>query len=190
MKDDFVLRDEQKEEFERLFKLYRDGMLRYAYSFIRDEELAEDIIQEAFIKVAGCMDKIREMEDKHQKNFLFVIVKNCSIDCIRRMKREWMQTSRLEDEEILADGEDVLQVICEGEQKRFLHEEIAKLKKAYQEVLVLKYIEELTDEEIARKLDISKENVRIRIYRAKKALAKAIRPEEDKNKNEDGHLKK
>lgn len=185
MREDFLLPDEQKEELEKLFKLYRDGMVRYAYSFIQDEELAEDIIQEVFIKVAGCMDKIREMEEKHQKNFLFVAVKNCSIDHMRKMKREWTQTSPLEDEDILADGEDVLQVICEGEQKRFLHEEIGKLKGAYQEVLILKYIDELTDEEIAEKLDISKENVRIRTYRAKKALAKAIRADEDESQEGD-----
>lgn len=180
MRDDFLLPVEQKEELEKLFRLYRDGMLRYAYSLVRDEEVAEDIIQEAFVKVAGCMERVKEMEDKHQKNFLFVVVKNCSIDYIRKMKREWTQISRLEDEEALSDGEDILQVICEGEQKKFLHDEIGKLRKAYQEVLILKYIQELTDEEIAEKLDISTENVRIRTYRAKKVLAKAIRSKTDK----------
>lgn len=179
MRDEFLLPEGQKEELENLFKSYQTGMLHYAFSFVRDEELAEDIIQEAFIKVAGCMEQVRTMKDDQRKNFLFMVVRNCSIDCMRKLKKEWQRVGSLENEEILSDGEDVLQVICEGEQKKFLHEEIGKLKKPYQDVLVLKYLNELTDSEIAEKLEISKENVRIRAYRAKKALAKAIRPEKD-----------
>lgn len=186
MREEFLLPNEQKEELEKLFRLYKDGMLHYAFSFTRNEEMAEDIIQDVFIKVAGCMDRVGEMEDDYRKNFLFVIVKNCSIDYLRRMKKEWTQTCHLEDELVLADGSDVLEVICEGEQKRFLHEEIGKLKKPYQEVLVMKYIQGLKDDEVAKKLDISTENVRIRIYRAKKVLAKAIRMEEENAKSEHG----
>ncbi len=150
-------------------------MLRYAYSLVRDEAAAEDIAQEVFIKAAGCMDQIAEIESSHTQGFLYTIVKNCSIDYIRKMKKEWKQICRLDDDMILVDDEDILEDICDSENREFLYGEIRKLKKAYQEVLLMKYTQELSDEEIAAELDISIENVRIRIFRARKALSKMLK---------------
>lgn len=175
MKDDFLLSREQKERFEELYKVYWKSMLRYAYSLIRDEAAAEDIVQEVFIKAAGCMDQIMEIEDSHTQNFLFTIVKNCSIDYIRKMKKEWKQICSLDEDIILVDDEDILEDICDSENRESLYAEIKKLKKAYREVLLMKYAQELSDEEIASELDISTENVRIRIFRARKALSKVMK---------------
>lgn len=177
MKEDFLLPYEQEKRLEEIFRMHQKGMLRYAYSLIQDEAAAEDIIQEVFIKVAGCMDQIEEAESSHTHNFLFKIVRNCSIDYMRRMKKEWKQTCSLDEDMVVVYDEDVLEIICDSESKRFLREEIGKLKKVYREVLIMKYEQEMSDEEIASKLHISTVNVRIRIHRAKKALSKVIKPD-------------
>lgn len=175
MKGDFLLSLEQKERFEELYKVYWKSMLRYAYSLIRDEAAAEDIVQEVFIKVAGCMDQIMDMQGSHIQNFLFTIVKNCSIDYIRKMKKEWKQICSLDEDIVLVDEEDILEDICKGENRELLYAAIDKLKKAYQDVLLMKYVQEMSDEEIASELKISADNVRIRIFRARKALSKVIK---------------
>ena len=179
MKEDYQLPLEQKEKLEKLFRLYSKNMVQYAYTFVRERQAAEDIIQETFIKIAGCMEQIDDIESGHTRSFLFKIVKNCSIDYIRKRKKEWKQTCCLDDNIVLLNDTDMLEIICDSESKTILHEKIHKLKKAYQEVMIMKYERELSDEEIAEELGITEENVRIRIYRAKKVLLKDMKREED-----------
>lgn len=183
MRNDFLMPN-QKEKFEQLFKAYYDSMLRYSNSIIRDEAAAEDVVQEVFIKIAGCIDQIDEIEGSHTKGFLSTITRNCSIDYMRRMNREWKQICSL-DEELLANDMDLLDLICKNERDKLLHGEIRKLRAAYREILVMKYEQELSDEEISEKLNISVNNVRVRVFRARKALSKAIKPDTGKPGDDD-----
>lgn len=185
MKNNFQLSFEHKKQLEKLFKMYHKSVFRYAFTFTGDEAAADDITQEVFMKVAGCMNQIQDIENSHTQNFLFTIVKNCSIDYVRKRKKEWGQICSLDENIVLSKDEDLLETICDSESKAFLHNEIGKLKKAYREVLVMKYEKELSDDEIAAALDITSENVRIRMFRARKALSKIIKQDNSQSGNKD-----
>lgn len=173
MKNDFLMPN-QKEKFEQLFKKYYNTMFRYSNSIVRDKSAAEDVVQEVFIKIAGCIEQIDEVDGNHTKGFLSTVTRNCSIDYMRKANKEWKHICSL-DEELLANDMDLLELICENERKKLLHREMDKLKATYREILVMKYEQELTDEEIAEKLNISPNNVRVRIFRARKALSSAMK---------------
>lgn len=185
MKKDVQLSFEQKEHLEKLFKMYHKKVCRYAFTFTGDAAAADDITQEVFMKVAGCMDQIQDIESSQAQNFLFTIVKNCSIDYVRKRKKEWGQICSLDDQIILAKDEDLLQTICDSESKALLYDEIGKLKKTYRDILFMKYEKELSDDEIAAALDITSENVRTRMFRARKALSKRIRQDGSLHKSTD-----
>lgn len=181
MKNDIQLSFEHKKQLEKLFKMYHKGVFRYAFTFTGDEAAADDITQEVFMKVAGCMNQIQDAESSYTQKFLFTIVKNCSIDYVRKRKKEWGQICSLDENIVLAKDADLLEAICDSESKAFLHEEIGKLKKTYREILIMRYEKELSDDEIAAALDITSENVRIRMFRARKALSKMLKQDSSSN---------
>ena len=174
MKNDVQLSCEHKERLEKLFRMYHKKVCRYAFTFTGDKAAADDITQEVFIKMAGCMNQIQDLESSHTQNFLFTVVKNYSIDYVRKRKKEWGHVCGLDENMALSEEDDLLETICDSESKAFLYAEMKKLKKTYRDILYMKYEKELSDEEIAAALEITSENVRIRMFRARKALCKRI----------------
>lgn len=57
-----------------------------------------------------------------------------------------------------------------GETKALLHEALAELSESYQEIIELRDLEELSTEEVAEKLGLTRVNVRVRLHRARKEL--------------------
>lgn len=78
-------------EYERLFQLiyekYRYLMLKIAYDILKGKQLAEDAVQEAFIKAANNMQKICRYHSMSPKRYLITITKNTSIDMYRKRQK-------------------------------------------------------------------------------------------------------
>ncbi|MCZ8228318.1 sigma-70 family RNA polymerase sigma factor [Flavobacterium sp.] len=141
-----------------------------------NETDAEDITIETFSK---AFDKISTYNSEFQFNtWLIAIAKNVHIDLLRKKKSNlFVEITEEQDRQAynIADttpsAEDEL--ITEQNLSRLL-QFIKELKPHYQEVIQLRYFQELSYQEIATKIDEPISNVKIKLLRAKKLLAEII----------------
>lgn len=157
-------------DFNQLFFTYSRRLQGLAFSYVKDSFLAEDIVQEAFLKAYKKMDSI---EDGNKiGSWLSAITVRTAIDFLRMEKRK---TSNL------IGSSDIMLEIAAAETNtedeagiRFFKEEISQgiesLSKESQEVLTLKINHGLNEKEIASRLRLKPSTVKTRLYRARKQL--------------------
>ncbi|MCC9017044.1 MULTISPECIES: RNA polymerase sigma factor [Flavobacterium] len=162
------------------FTFLLDYFWNEVYSFMlkrtENETIAEDITIETFSK---AFDKIASYNSEFQFNtWLIAIAKNVYIDLLRKKKTSlFIEITDNEDQQAynIADptpsAEDAL--IKEQNLSRLL-QCIKELKPHYQEVIQLRYFQEMTYQEIALKINEPLSNVKVKLLRAKKLLAEII----------------
>lgn len=161
----------EKRKFERLYHQYRQTMYRAAYSILQDAHEAEDAVHMAFEKIIDHLEKINENDCHKTKAFLVIVVESAAIDLYRKRKRgHGVPYEELEP--FVEDGTG-----SDHAEKDAVSRAIARLPVAYSTVLRLKYSHGYENREIAAILKISEDNVRQRIFRAKKRLAELLEEE-------------
>lgn len=162
------------------FTFLLDHYWNEVYGFMlrrtENETDAEDITIDTFSK---AFDKIASYNPEYQFNtWLIAIAKNVHIDMLRKKRTSlFIEITDEEDEQAynVADtaptAEDEL--ITEQNLSRLL-QFIKELKPHYQEVIQLRYFQELSYQEIADKIGEPLSNVKIKLLRAKKLLAEII----------------
>ncbi|HRU05272.1 MAG TPA: sigma-70 family RNA polymerase sigma factor [Candidatus Brocadiia bacterium] len=150
--------------FRVLVDKYRRVAYTAAYGFLRDEHLARDISQEAFVRV---FRGLKRYDPKRPfVTWLRRIVVNLAIDELRRKRRR----SELPLEEHLADraeGDPALPAEA-AEQRQAVWEILDQLPLKYRTVMTLREIEGLPTEEVAKVIGRPEVSVRWRLHRARK----------------------
>ena len=163
--------------FTALLDYYWNEVYGFMLKRTENETDAEDITIETFAK---AFDKINTYNPEFQFNtWLIAIAKNVHIDLLRKKKTSlFVEITEAEDHQAynIADStpsaEDEL--ITEQNLSQLL-QYIKELKPHYQEVIQLRYFQEMTYQEIANKIDEPLNNVKVKLLRAKKLLAEIIR---------------
>ena len=162
--------------FTFLLDYYWNEVYGFMLKRTENETNAEDITIETFSK---AFDKIASYNPEFQFNtWLIAIAKNVHIDLLRKKKSSLFIDITDEEDDIayaVADtspsAEDKL--ITEQNLSRLL-QFIKELKPAYQEVIQMRYFQEMSYQEIADDLEEPLNNVKIKLLRAKKLLAEII----------------
>jgi RNA polymerase sigma-70 factor (ECF subfamily) len=162
--------------FTSLLDMYWNEVYGFMLKRTENETDAEDITIETFSK---AFDKISHYNPEFQFNtWLIAIAKNVHIDMLRKKKISlFVDMTDEEDHQAynVADttpsAEDKL--ITEQNLSRLL-EYIKELKPHYQEVIQLRYFQEMSYQEIAEQLNEPLSNVKVKLLRAKKLLAEII----------------
>jgi RNA polymerase sigma-70 factor (ECF subfamily) len=165
--------EQDKNKFEILYTTYRKLMFYVANRIIKDQYLAEDAVHQAFIKIIENLDKIEDVHCHKTKSYTVIIVRNNAINMYNRRKRN--TTIPLEQMEFCIFDE----TCSRSEDLDYLTKAVMKLPVIYKEVLTLKYVQELSNEEIAQTLGISEATVRKRLERARHKLQESIKQEEN-----------
>jgi RNA polymerase sigma factor (sigma-70 family) len=162
--------------FTFLLDLYWNEVYGFMLKRTENETTAEDITIETFSK---AFDKIATYNPDFQFNtWLIAIAKNVHIDLIRKNKSSlFIEISEDENKQAynIADTTPTVEdeLIIEQNLSRLL-QFIKMLKPHYQEVIQLRYFQEMSYQEIATKIDEPLSNVKIKLLRAKKLLAAII----------------
>ena len=149
----------------------------YAFQLRRtqNENDAEDITIQTFSK---AFDKINTYNDDYKFNtWLINISKNIHIDLVRKQKKSIQNTSKDNDEnflDIIDDSPSPEDKIITEQNLAKLLRDIKKLKPHYQEVINLRFFQELSYKEISTELNEPINNVKVKLLRAKKLLAEII----------------
>lgn len=172
--DDRALLTEWYLEFNKI-------MRKKAYDIISDYELANDMVNEAFIKIIKNIEKIKELNCHGRAVYFVSTIRSVSIDYLRRKKLELQHVDQF-------DGEDALQNSTGINQKEFdsyeQKEYFADVEKAFsmlaerdRYLLIYRYAWDMSSKEIAELLNIKEGNVNSYIRRAKSKLTQILEGE-------------
>ncbi|GGB74937.1 DNA-directed RNA polymerase sigma-70 factor [Flavobacterium suaedae] len=163
--------------FTSLLDLYWNEVYGFMLKRTQNETDAEDIVIETFAK---AFDRITTYNPDYAFNtWLISIAKNAHIDMLRKKKsslfvaineKEEKQAYNIADDSLSAEDE----LIQEQNLSRLL-ECIKKMKPQYQEVIQLRYFQELSYQEIADQLQEPLNNIKVKLLRAKKLLSEIIK---------------
>ena len=150
-----------EERINRLIRDYERDLLRLCCVYLRDISLAEDAVQETFIKAYKGLHTFRG--ESGEKTWLYRI----AINACKDMRRgSWF---RVVSREVNLDE---LQIPARGPEdaRSALAEEIMRLPRKYREVIVLYYYEDMKLAEIAKAIGVSAMTVSRRIDKARNLL--------------------
>ena len=160
--------DKTSIKIERLYDKYKFLMYKEANRILKDTCLAEDAVQQSFIKVMKNIDKIDENNEPKTRNFLVIICRHVALDLYKKRLYLNKNSEYLnfeingEDEEIAIDYYEPSQLLIDKETVSKVAEHIYKLPPIYRDVLLLEKVHGNSKEEIAELLGISYETVRKR----------------------------
>lgn len=161
--------------FNFLLDTYWNDVYAFQLKRTQNENDAEDITIQTFSK---AFDKIESYnEDFNFKTWLITISKNIHIDLVRKQQRSIRNTSKDDENnylEIIDDSPTPEDKIITEQNLAKLLRDIKKLKPHYQEVINLRYFQELSYKEISEDLNEPINNVKVKLLRAKKLLAAII----------------
>lgn len=161
--------------FKILLNAYWKDVYNFLFDKIKDEDEAEDIAIKAFAK---AFDKIDTYNKKFAfKTWLITIAKNIYIDHLRSQKAIFVSLNREDktDIDVLDDSPSAEDRLITEQNLAQLLQNIKKLKPAYQEVIQLRYFQEMRIKEIALILDEPLNTVKVKLMRARKLLSEIIR---------------
>ena len=152
--------------YEALVKALHGDLFRYAYWLCHDKHVAEDLVQETFLRAWRALDSLKD--EKAAKSWLITILRR---ENARRFERKRFQMSEYEEAAIT----DTQSTSIEQEiENHCLREKISKMPAEYREPLVLQVIGGFSGEEIAKLLDLNKNTVMTRLFRARNQLKEAL----------------
>jgi RNA polymerase sigma-70 factor, ECF subfamily len=170
-----ISKKHDKGNLEEMFYLYYKDMLYTANDILNDIHAAEDVVQEAFIKIFNCFNKNVDIKCHETREFFVIVVRRLAIDLYRQRKRR--STVNIEDlDDMIPDhnSEDPEAYVLRLDNIKLIAAKLSEIREEYAQILALKYEYGYSSKELAEILDISEENVRKRLARAKKALHKII----------------
>lgn len=160
----------QNLNMEGAMEQYQTALLRYATRVLNNEDAAQDVVQEAFIRLHGNIDDIAE-RGVQLKGWLFRTTHNVAIDYIRKESRRHLLHLRQ-----AAQFEPYAPEPSTGEERYALVlQHLNVLKPKEREVLVLRLQEEMSYKEIAAVLKRSEGYVGTLIHSATKKLSQSLR---------------
>ena len=170
-----LLQQDDETAFNTLVNQYKTYVYSVAYNRIGNFTDSEEIAQMAFIEVYKHIKELKEPEKL--LSWLHGITDRVSLNWLRKYRKPRI-VSLNETENNIADKEvEPLDKLVKDEENTMQENEAMKVYKSlepeYQQVLNLKYMEELSYDEIAERLGVTKDMVRGRLYRAHQALKKS-----------------
>ena len=153
---------------EELVRTYSDSLTRFAYCYLNDSALAEDIMEESF---AIFIVKRKHFNDEnHLRAYLYKIARNKSIDYLRWRGREVFLSDM---EEVFANS-NTEENIIKMERDKKVYACMQKLPEQYREVLYLSFFDDFHTEEICRIMKKSNKQIYNLLARSKAALKEIL----------------
>lgn len=154
-----------------LYEQYSKQVYRTAYILTKSKTLAEDITQETFIRVFSKINLFKE--GKSFNSWLYTITLNVAKNILKRQK--WVNFfCPLEEDEPFCNYNST-EFICEHKERdRLMKEVIDRLPLKQKEVIILKYYNNFSQEEIADILGIPVGTVKSRIHTGLEKIRKVI----------------
>jgi RNA polymerase sigma-70 factor, ECF subfamily len=167
------IREGDDDAFGEIVDRYKDPLVNYLTHLVRSRDRAEEIAQDAFVRLYRNVDKYRERE--RLAPYLFRIATNLVVSEARRDKRWTLLLPRLQASS-RRSAPSPETVVMADEIQREVSAALSRLPIKYRAPLVLFEIEEWSYEEIGKALELRNGTVKSRISRAREMLRKSLAP--------------
>jgi RNA polymerase sigma-70 factor (ECF subfamily) len=161
-----------EDAFRHLVERYQRLVMHVAFRSMGDMGLAEDVAQEAFIKVFRGLPAYRP--EKPFVHWLHRVVANSVTDALRRKKPVVSLEDGATVEPTTPSSEDPAEIADQHAVQEAIRDAIMKLPPRYQEIIILQVIHELTYEQIASALKLPLGTVQWRLNMAKRLLRQQL----------------
>lgn len=151
--------DGMNEAFDELLERHKDRIFVYIYRAVKNEELADDIFQDTFVKAIMTIKQGRYVENGHFPAWITRIAHNLIIDYFRQTRAENLQSTDDTDVNILNRKELSESTIEDNLVTNQIHADVRRLVKALpesqREVLEMRYYKNMSFKEIADTTGVS-----------------------------------
>ena len=156
-------------ELEETFREYARLIYRTAYGVTGSREDAEDVLQSIFLRLLRREFPVSSARDT--KNYLYKAAVNLSLDTLRSRRRH----PSVEDSESVEALKEQPAPATDDDLHSRLYEAIAMLKPETAEIVILRYVHDYSDAEIAKMLGTSRGVIAVRLFRSRARLRKLLR---------------
>ena len=151
--------------FEKLLFQYKSYLYKVAYTYVKDKQVALDILQETSFKAWLNIHTLKD-EEKF-KPWITKILVNTALNYIKKESK----VIYMEDENPIIYSEKSISI----EEKLDLYDAIDLLKPKYKTVIILKYFDDMKIEDISYVLSIPENTVKSHLKRAKESLSSILK---------------
>ncbi|MDN5205361.1 RNA polymerase sigma factor [Fulvivirgaceae bacterium BMA10] len=165
------IREGQKELYELIIRKYNERLYRIARSFVQNEADVKDIMQDSYIRAFEKLDQFKGRAKF--STWLTKIFINTSLAKLKQNKQQRERTVDLSNELFETEQSEFIsqqneeQKIIKSNIKKLLENSIDHLPEKYRTVFMMREVEGINVAETADCLNISEENVKVRLHRAK-----------------------
>jgi RNA polymerase sigma-70 factor (ECF subfamily) len=164
--------------FKLLFEDNKRRILNLAYQYTKNVEDSEDIVQDTFIKAYHSLQKFNIGADTNFSAWLYRIGINCSIDHLRKNKRQKdniMPTDDMDGLSAPTNNSNPDNTNHKREVREKLEQVLDTLTKRQRMIFILKHYQELSIKEIAEYMNCSEGSVKKQLFRAVSAMKKHLK---------------
>ena len=153
--------------YEALVKALHADIYRYAVWLIKDKSIAEDVVQETFLRAWKSLDSLKD--EGAAKSWLITILRR---ENARRFERKQFDTVDIDDVAVEDNSAHSEYIMAQREMRKA----ISNLSEEYREPLTLQVIMGFSGDEIAKQLNLNKNTVMTRLFRARSQLKELLSP--------------
>jgi len=152
-----------------VYQEFNQGVFAYCMKILADRQLAEDVVQETFLKVREHAQSIQRIESF--RSWVFRIARNEALMQLRKRR----SNGQIEDESVWSEETPHQQFVA-LERSEIVNRLLGSLKHEYREVLLLLVYENMSYAEIASVTGATESSVKSRIFRARKEMIEKLKP--------------
>lgn len=168
--------------FEELYRRYQPYVYNIAYGIVQNAEDARDVTQDVFLHVYDALPHFRG--GSAFSTWLYRVTVNTAISYLRKQKRQLQVPLDALKEFRAEETAEPEQQTARVEQQQAVQQVLAQLPEQQRAVLVLRYFQDLSLEEIAQTLNCSVAAVKVRLHRARNAFRRLCEKRQKRNKGD------
>ncbi|OMF22087.1 RNA polymerase sigma factor SigW [Paenibacillus sp. FSL H8-0548] len=168
-----------QQAFAELVDLYQDKLFHMAYRMLNSRQEAEDVVQDTFLRVYKNLD--RYDDTLKFSTWIYRIATNLCIDRLRKRKPTYSLDAESHDHEGLdgysmvpSDNRTPESELLLSDTQRIIHTAISSLPPKYKSVMTLRYMQDLSLQEIGDVLDMPVTTIKTRVHRGREFLRKKL----------------
>ena len=166
-------KDNLRDLFEKTYEELSDAIFRYCYFQTSNREKALDLTNDTFLKTWQYLAREKGEEVNNLRAFLYKVARNLVIDSRRKKKSDSLDSLMENGFELTSDESEIIVKENEFEAKMAI-EAIKDLDEKYREILMMRFVEDMSVKDIADILGHNENTVSVRIHRAMDKLKKIL----------------
>lgn len=157
-------------QFEAVFTKLKDKLYRYAFRYVQDPVVAEDVLQDVMVKLWQKRDELEGIDNLEA--WLMVMTRNRALDIWRQQKHEIVDldsAAQLSSPQLKPDQE-----LEQSDFMKQLHAALNQLPEKGRNIFHLREIEQMSYDEISKQTGYSIDDVKVSLFRARKQVQRIL----------------